>query len=300
MRRLRRQRPGAQWFVSVRCARAQYRLRPEKARTQAITFCLGAAMERFPEIKVHAAIAMSNHLHFVLTDGDGQLADFMCYLLGPLAKAVNHLDNVRGQFFERRYSATEIVDEEALVDRIAYTVTNPVAANLVRTVEGWGGLCLWQGGVMAIEGFRFRREAYNHAVRDAKQRGTDKLVDRKAFTSRVQVRIDPIEIPGRDIGSQIKLTVDQRLEVLAKERGNSRVLGMRKVLAQSVFSAPERPKRSPIPLCHASTADGFFSSRDGWRRCTRAYQMASELFRSGALSVRFPQHTFRPPSPLLT
>jgi hypothetical protein len=257
-------------------------------------------MERFPQIKVHAVIAMSNHLHLVLTDDAGQLADFMCYLLGPLAKAINHLDDVRGQFFERRYSATEIVDEEALVDRIAYTVTNPVAANLVRTVEGWGGLCLWQGGVMAIEGSRFRREAYNRAVRDTKHHGTNKRVDREAFTSRVQVRIEPIEIPGRDMTSEIKLAVDQRLEALAKERGNSRVLGMRKVLAQSVFSAPERPKRSPMPLCHASTADVWKAFRDGWRRCTRAYRMASELFRSGALSVPFPQHTFRPPSPLLT
>lgn len=295
MRRLRRQRPGAQWFVTARCARAQYRLRPDAERTQVVTYCLGAALERFPGIRLHAAVAMSNHLHLVVTDRSGELADFMCYLLGPLAKAMNQLDSVRGQFFERRYSATEIVDDDALLDRVAYTVTNPAAANLVGTVEGWGGLCLWQSGTLTVEGSRFRKQAYTRAL----QAGADKQPEREAFTSRVRVNVEVIEIAGRDVTSELKAAVDQRLKSLATGRSGSRVLGMRKVLAQSVFDTPNRPKRSPLPLCHASTADAWRAFRDGWRRFTGAYRMASERFRGGVLSAPFPEHAFRPPTPLL-
>ena len=40
----------------------------------------------------------------------------MAQLLSPLAKALNAMDDLRGQVWERRYSAIEILDEVALVD----------------------------------------------------------------------------------------------------------------------------------------------------------------------------------------
>ena len=59
---------------------------------------------------------------------------------GTFAKALNEMDRVRGQVYERRYSAIEILDDDALVDRIVYTLTNPAAADLVAEVEARPGL----------------------------------------------------------------------------------------------------------------------------------------------------------------
>ena len=76
---------------------------------------------------------MSNHVHLVVTDRLGELATFMEYFDGQLGRALNGIDEIRGQVFERRYAATEIVDDDAMAKQIVYAVTNPVAANLVRS-----------------------------------------------------------------------------------------------------------------------------------------------------------------------
>lgn len=296
MRRLRRQRPGAQWFVSVRCARAQFRLRPDETRTETIAYFLGAALERFPEVRLVAVLAMSNHLHLCLIDGAGQLADFMCYLLGPMAREFNEMDGVRGQFFDRRYSATEIVDDDAMLDRIVYTVANPVASSLVATVKDWTGLCLWQRGVTTREASRFRKRAYERAVvraRDGKQ------VAREDYVQRVQINVTPLAVEGRDIDAELDAAIADRVKSLGAQRGRRRVLGMAGVLARSVFAAPAAPKRSPMPVCHASSPERWLAFRAGWRRLVASYRAASELFRSGDLTVPFPEYTFRPPTPLL-
>lgn len=299
VRRPRRQRPGTRWFVTVRCARAQFRLLPDEPRKRALVYFLGAALQRFPQVQLHAAIAMSNHIHLVLTDGAGELADFMCILLGPLAKAINAMDGVRGHFFERRYAATEIIDDEALLERILYTVTNPAAANLVSAVEDWGGLCLWQGGVMNVAGSRFRKKAYDRAVRAQRRLGAQPRVDLEAYTDRVRIEISPIELRDRDATAELRAMVATRLRTLHEKRRGVPVLGMAKVRAQGVFASPERPKRSPMPLCHASTPELWKAFRHGWRKFEHAYRAASERFRAGLLSVSFPEHAFRPPAPIL-
>ena len=56
------------------------------------------------------------------------------------------------------------MDDDALLNRIVYTVTNPSAANLVSTVEGWAGLCVWRGGVTSLEGSRLRKKNCDRAV----------------------------------------------------------------------------------------------------------------------------------------
>ncbi len=175
---------------------------------------------------------MSNHLHIVLTDTLGELSNFMCQFLGPLAKALNALDETRGQVFERRYSAIEIVDDEALLDRIAYTVTNPAAANLVRTVEAWDGLCMWQGGNQRMECSRVRKREYRRSVATAESPSD---VDIKDFTERYDVAITPVDGDVREF-------VEARLEMLAKKHSGKRPLGMRAVLAEDTFAAPSHPE----------------------------------------------------------
>ena len=73
-------------------------------------------------------------------------------------------------------------------------------------------------------------------------------------------------LAGRDVTAELEGAVKQRLEKLEAQRSGSPVLGMAKVLAEEVFSSPARPKRSPMPLCHASTAELWRAFRDGWRK----------------------------------
>lgn len=139
-RRLRRLQPSSKWFVTTRCVRGEYRLVPEAKRNLVIRLALRRAMEACPGIEVHAFVAMSNHIHLVVTDRDCVLDRFMSRLLGPLARYMNRFDSLSGPVFERRYSAIEILDQGAFIDRLVYTMTNPVAANLVERPEDWPGV----------------------------------------------------------------------------------------------------------------------------------------------------------------
>jgi len=267
---------------------AQFRLRPDEVRTNLIVFWLGVALRHHPDVALHAVVVMSNHLHACLTDGSGELSSFMGHWLGNVARAVNRLDGTSGPVFEQRYSAGEILDDEAMLERIIYAVTNPVAAGLVTRAADWGGLCLWQGGRVRAEGTRLRHREWMTARARAETE-----VEREAFVDHATVEITPLD--GANTTAELIAGVEARTAELQRDRGAARSLGMRKVLRQKVFDAPETPKRSPRPLCHASTAELWLAFRDGWRRFVQTYRVASEAFCAGNLNAPFPEHTFRPP-----
>ncbi len=268
----RRLAPGSVWFVTARCARAQFRLRPDPARVEAFGRALGRALEVHSSVRLLAAVQMSNHLHLVVEDTAGVLDRFMCQFLGPLAKAVNELDGVSGQVYERRYSAIEILDDNALLDRVAYTLTNPVAAGLVERVEAWPGLVLGPG---FVEARTFPRKA---------QEGGD-----------LWVGVD-CALPAESVRSHVR----EREQALASERRGRPVLGRAKVLSRPVFGSPENPKRGPAPLCLAACAKLREEFHTRWRSFVDAYRSASAAFRAGALDVPFPDWSFRPSLPLRT
>ncbi len=232
---------------------------------------LARALKAHPDVRLFAAVQMSNHLHLVVEDGGGVLDRFMCLFLGALARAVNTADETSGPVHQRRYSAIEILDDEALLDRIVYTLTNPVAANLVARVEEWPGLVLGPGMVES------RKVPDARRAREWVELATSRSVD-------------PEEVRAR---------VRQREEALAAARGGRGVLGRRRVVSMSPFAAPEQPKRSPAPVCHASCGELRRAFLGSWRAFVDAYRRASAAFRGGALDVQFPDWSFRPSLPLL-
>lgn len=290
MRPPRRLRPNARFFVTIRCARAQYRLRPDPVRRNLMGFYLGRALERHEGVQVHAVVQMSNHLHIVVTDTRAELDRFMAAFLGPLAKALNRLDGTSGQVWQTRYRATETVDDDALLSRIVYTVLNPVAAGLVAHPGAWSGLLLWFGGRRSETFQRFRRRDYERALCAA--RGHQSQVDARAFVDQVTVSLSALDIRG--LRQRLVRAVHVGTRAHARARQPKSVLGMRRVLRQPPFGAPQKPKVAPAPLCHASSPEAFLAFRDGWRDWVRHYRAASTAYRSGALDVLFPEHAFRP------
>lgn len=294
MRRPRQFTPGAHWFVTVRCARRQFRLRPDEERTELLQYFLAKALERNPGIAVSSVCAMSNHVHYTIVDGRGEMATFMEYLNGQLARALNEIDGETGQVWERRYSAIEIVDVESIVDRIVYTVTNPVASNLVATHKAWPGLVAWFGGNPdPIPCKRFRARAYRRAAKRAADR-RQPPPSRERFTDHAELRMTPI--PGID-PKIVENAIRARELDLAEARCGG-VMGVRTILALDVFARPKPEKKRRMPLCHAASKERWFEYRAKWRAFVRMYRKASAMFRAGVLSAVFPAHTFRPRLPL--
>ncbi len=115
---------------------------------------------------------MSNHFHLVLkADDNGSISDFVGLFQSRLARQVNKRIDRTGPVWQRRFSAIPIVDEGALEERIAYTILNPVRANLVQNVDKWPGLvshrCDGQRNLYRVEsaslkaGFRRMKQRFD-------------------------------------------------------------------------------------------------------------------------------------------
>jgi putative transposase len=231
---------------------------------------------------------MSNHVHLVVHDRLGEMSRFMQYALGHVAKCINKLDGVRGAVFERRFAEIAILDRDALVQRIAYAIANPVEANLVRSHQDWAGLCLFAGSKSTRHRFSvFHDGRYQRALDDSLCSGDD--VDRSDFFETAE-----LEITGLDdkLSREVASAVEHREADLRKTQTG--VLGMKRVLRSSPLDHPKMSTRSAMPLCFASTRETRTDFINGWRAFVAAFRTASLRFREGVLDAQFPMFSFRP------
>lgn len=102
---------------------------------------MGLVAGRYDNIQVHAICAVSHHYHCVATDPDGQLPKFLASAHRLIAKCIN----VSHRRWENLWSSDEpsvvrLEDDAAVLDKIAYTLANPVSSFLVRRGTRWPGV----------------------------------------------------------------------------------------------------------------------------------------------------------------
>ena len=84
---------------------------------------------------------MSNHYHLVLTDTEGVLPLFMGWLNRALAMCIKRSRRWDEVVFEPNtaYSSQVLTGDTEVMDKVIYTLLNPVTAGLVRTPGDWPG-----------------------------------------------------------------------------------------------------------------------------------------------------------------
>jgi REP element-mobilizing transposase RayT len=299
-RPLRRHAPNTDYLVTTRCHQARFLLRPEPAVNQAVLEWLSRAQRAYPGVQLFGLCVMSNHLHLLVRDTEGELAAWASYLLGNLARSINAIRERCGVVFERRYSAEPVLDDAALLDRLAYLVTNPVAAGLCNQSRHWPGLVLWTrtGKPERREVSWVGRQAYRGARHRARQRG-GAPPSPDAFRVRGTLVIQPLasEI-GSGAGGRCELAeaiAARERELVAERRRSGRpAMTRREVLAQDWQAAPRRPKRSPRPLCHTSERSLGKAFVEGFREFVGAFREASAQWRLGIRPVAFPPWSYPP------
>ncbi len=148
--------PGRRYKITRRCFGRHLYMTPDRPEVREIIgFTLGLCLERYG-LRLHAACFMGNHYHIDVTDPHGNYPAFKCMLNSLLAKALNAL---RGRF-DSFWSGdgpcdVELVDDDDVVDRMAYTLANPVTAGLVKAAERWPGFTT--AGVTLGTEMSFRR-----------------------------------------------------------------------------------------------------------------------------------------------
>jgi putative transposase len=301
-RPLRRHVPKTYYFVTVRCHQTRFLLRPTPEINETILEWLVRAQRAHPGVLVLGFVAMSNHIHLLLFDGHAELASWSSYFLGNLARSVNRVHGRRGPVFERRYSAEVVLDNGALVDRLAYLVTNPAKAGLCEQSDQWPGLLLWtrdskpqRHQVSWIE-----RKAYRLERDRTKKRGAGPP-DPKRFRVSGDLVIHPLPEAGGDTPSGAgKADVVELVRIREREfasvrrRAGRRAMTRAELLAQPWHAAPRHPKRSPRPLCHASEPSVRSAFLEGFAAFADAFRAASVLWRRGDRDVTFPPWSYPP------
>src|SRR4051812_24712327 len=137
--------PGTTYMITRRTLRRHLLLRPDAAMTELLVYTLVVSARRYG-LHVHALCAMSTHLHLVVTDVHGFLPLFLQYFHRLVALGTKVLRCWEGPVWDHEAtSQVRLLTRAALVEKIAYTLANPVAAGLVWSAHEWPGATVHVG-----------------------------------------------------------------------------------------------------------------------------------------------------------
>ena len=128
-------------YLLTRCCDDQeYALLPSKLVNQVFAYAVGWASKKY-HIAIHTMCVMSNHWHSVITDTFGRLPEFKQEVHRIVAKCLNAEYQRNGYFWDNQKAGqTWLLDDDAIMDKMVYTMMNPVAAGLVQHQRCWPGL----------------------------------------------------------------------------------------------------------------------------------------------------------------
>ncbi len=285
--------PDLGYFVTARCIQARYLIRPS-TETNAVLGGVLARAARLYDVEVFAFAFQSNHLHLLVRAPRGNLPKFMQFILGNVARQVGSLVRWNGKFWERRYSAEPVLDDESLVALLRYILSQGVKDGLVRRVRDWPGLnclrMLVRGPVRSLPWFSWSKRWASRKQQMAKKRFHPSWAERE--TLRLVVLPHWAHLSQKQRVRRV-LELVRSVEVEA-EAVHERVLGPAAILAQRPHHRPARAERSPRPHCHAARASTRKAYIDLYRTYVVGCRSASSRWRRGELGVVFPLGAFRP------
>ncbi len=97
---------------------------------------LGDAASKYA-MEVHAYCLLPNHYHLLVRSKEGQLSDFMRFLVGRFTRLKNRHEGRDGPIFRGRFTSRLIESDPHLLEVLRYIHLNPVKANLSPSAEAW-------------------------------------------------------------------------------------------------------------------------------------------------------------------
>ena len=128
--------------VVSRCIQGFAFLKPTREVRAITKGVLAYSLEQFKDtIELHHYVVLSNHFHLLLSaKSSPDLASFMCYFKGNLARELARVHDWHGTLWQKRYSSEEILDEAGLIEVFKYITQNSVKEGLVDHPKDWTGL----------------------------------------------------------------------------------------------------------------------------------------------------------------
>jgi REP element-mobilizing transposase RayT len=275
--------PGQFYLITRRCCQRQLLLRPDAATNNAFRYCLIDAALRC-EIDVLLPCAMSNHYHVVIYDRAGRYPEFIEHLHKLLARSQNALRGRWENFWScEQTCVVNLVDREAVIDKLVYTATNPVLDHLVDRAHHWPGV----NGLAALLG--------GHPLRATRPlhffRPNGPMADALELPLTIPSELGPAD--------EVLAALRERVQAIELERAadrqrtGRRVLGRRAVLAQSWrdYPASHAPRRNLRPRVAARSKWHRIEALLRNRTFAEEYADARSRWRAGMPAV-FPPGTY--------
>lgn len=130
--------PDRYYLLSNRVHEGQFLFRPDRECCRILKGCLARYVVR-KNVRLVAYGFPSNHFHLVAGFPDRNRAAFMREFESELSYRINKYRGRSDSIFTKTYHPKTIIGSEALLDKISYTVNNPVRHGLVTHPEAWPG-----------------------------------------------------------------------------------------------------------------------------------------------------------------
>jgi hypothetical protein len=284
----RRVVPGMIQLITRRVLRRTHLLRPDREFNQLCLYLLAVYSKRY-DIDVHAIVFMSTHEHLVVTDRGGRIPDFLRDYHRELALGTKVLRRWDGTLCDSEpTSRVQLCTSQAVVEKLAYVMANPVDAGLVHRAEDWPGITTLPHELGSKSWTVARPDFYFDP-------------DNSQWPKTATLRLTMPRTPWDQREVQCRVTRElANLEAEAHRRIRTRgwrVLGRSGVLRSSPYA--QATSREPLREVNPSFAAGrgqqgaFLEALRILRGFRQAYCRALEKWRAGCRDVIFPAATWQ-------
>ena len=286
--------------VSNRTIQGRFLLRPSPELNEIILGVMGRAQRLF-DIRIFAFQFLSDHYHLLVWAVDAQqLARFMEYFNGNLAREAGRASAWSGKFWGRRYhSAVVNNDEQSQLDRLRYIISNGCKEGLVASPLDWPGVSSTSAlldGSLILHGKWFDR------TRECRARNAGR---RQRFAEEEEVHLAVLpglaQLDRTEFQQTIQSVVTQiEHDTIQMHSANgTKPAGRKWVMRQNPYRVPKVMKRSPAKKFLATFRQSIAELRTAYREFILAYRAAAVRLMSGDRMVEFPPGCFPPRLPFV-
>ena len=287
--------------LTLRIENRMFMLNPNPEIRNIIGAVLARAVKLYP-VQIHSFDTNINHFHCLFSAAPRQLhniSQFLQYLNGQLAKQINLYYGRSGRVWSTRAKVIPVVDDDAVLQRLAYCACNVVKDNLVEKVSHWPGFSTYEQLAYG------KRQTFSYLDRTAwwQAGGPRRGIPKQKYMRQVTLEISPLpgweDMKPHDRQSKFRRLVknmEHHYREIREHEGH-RVRGRYGLIEIDPFDRPDKEKeKTPIPKCHASTkAKRHEYIEEVLKPFWEAYGTASALYLEGLIDTEFPAGSIPPP-----
>ena len=278
--------------------------------------CMARSLELYSGFFGDACV-MSNHVHLMFgVDTPSHVDRIMRHLKTESAFVINNLlGRPGGSIWEERYDAPVVLDVHKYIEKAAYILSNPLAADLVETIEEYPHFSSWNGmeqREVVYKCMRFKRKEtpqlpggfVERQVAAKLYRGLKhRCRNRRKLTLTLSFEriFEMLKRPDCSMSfEEFRQAIRERVKELEqkhqerRERLRERVLGRAALESACAHQEHQPEKHGQRMLCLGSSPQERKWYVRTYRKWVQACQEAFDRWQEGARNVLFPPGFYPP------